>query len=202
MSSSADAIGSNGATRIKVYNARDTSVDAPRNIQGAAIERGRATDGQCAGTRRAGAANRLASTPDGREAGDAHSMASKGIPLVLAVEIDAAWPTPIAGQRSVLDRGHGRGKSHVGRGTDCVGTAGKARGSGLAAYRAAVHGFGSRSQEQARLTGMERLLAQSRAIGARMRLLPTARQSECCGTRCSGQSRDPKRCNSSRPSWR
>ncbi len=98
-------------------------------------------------------------------------MASKGIPLALAVEIDAAGPTPIVGQHAALDRGHGRGKSHVGRGTDCVGTAGKARDSGLAAYRAAIHAFRSAIQERARLSGMEFVRAQSCAGSAGLRLL-------------------------------
>ena len=89
----------------------------------------------------------------------------------LAVEIDAAWPTPIAGRPSALDRGHGRGKSHLGRGTDCVRTALEARDSGIAAYRSAIHAFQSRIEEWARLSGLELLRAQSRAGGARLRFL-------------------------------
>src|SRR2546425_13221373 len=98
-------------------------------------------------------------------------MASKRFPIVLAVEIHATWPTAIAGGPAAVDRENGRGESHVGRGTDCVGTALEARDSGIAANRATVHAFRSRIQGQARLSGMELLHAQSRAGGARLRFL-------------------------------
>jgi putative transposase len=41
-------------------------------------------------------------------------MASKGIPLVLALEIEATWPAAIADRPGALDRKNGRGESHVG----------------------------------------------------------------------------------------
>src|SRR2546426_12056129 len=69
-------------------------------------------------------------------------MASKRIPVVLAVEIDAAWPTAITGRPAAGDRRDGRSESHMGRGTDCVGTALEAGDSRIAAHRAAVHAFG------------------------------------------------------------
>jgi hypothetical protein len=76
-------------------------------------------------------------------------MASKRVPAVLAVEIVTVWPTTIA-----VDCGHGCGESHVGRGTDCLGTAGEAWDSGLAAYGSAIHAGWSQIQELARLSGL------------------------------------------------
>src|SRR5215203_7283280 len=66
-------------------------------------------------------------------------MASNRLPALLAVEIVAEWPTTPAGGTATVDRGPGCGESHVGRGTDCLGTAGEARDSGLATYGAAIH---------------------------------------------------------------
>src|SRR5690349_12139804 len=98
-------------------------------------------------------------------------MASKGLPAVLAVEIVTVWPTPIAGGPATVDRGHGCGESHVGRGTDCFGTVGEARASGLAAYGAPIHADRSRIQKGAKLASLELLRPQSGAGCARLRLL-------------------------------
>ena len=51
---------------------------------------------------------------DRRQAGHAHPMASKGFPVVLALEIKTARPAAIAGRPATADRGHGDGESHVG----------------------------------------------------------------------------------------
>ncbi len=40
----------------------------------------------------------------GREAGYAHPMASKGFPVVLALEVTASWTTTIAGRPAAADR--------------------------------------------------------------------------------------------------
>jgi hypothetical protein len=42
------------------------------------------------------------------------SMASKGIRLVLAVEIEGTWPTASASGPTATDRGDGRRESHLG----------------------------------------------------------------------------------------
>ena len=103
------------------------------------------------GEQRTVGVDRLASTSDRRETEDAHSMAPQGIPLVLAVEIEASWPTPSAGRRAALDRRHGRGQSHVGRGADCLGTPREAHEpdhlSRLSALHHARH-LGRRPREQ------------------------------------------------------
>src|SRR4029450_4644244 len=98
-------------------------------------------------------------------------MASNKLPAVLAVEILAGWPTTTAGGTAPVDRGHDCGESHVGRGTDCLGTAGEARDSGLATYGAAIHVGRSRTHERFTLAGLEFFRAQSRTSGARVRFL-------------------------------
>src|SRR5688572_8886103 len=98
-------------------------------------------------------------------------MASNRLPAVLAVEIVAGWPTTTAGGTAPVDRGHGCGESHVGRGTDCLGTAGEARDSGLATDGAEIHVGQSGIQERFTLAGLEFLRAQSCAGGACVRFL-------------------------------
>src|SRR5262245_40746215 len=66
-------------------------------------------------------------------------MASTGIPLTLAVEIEATEPTARPGRPPAVDRRDGPSESHVGGRADCVGTARHTRGSRVAAGRAAVY---------------------------------------------------------------
>jgi hypothetical protein len=49
-------------------------------------------------------ADRVASHPHGRKAGYADPMASKGFPVVLAMEVKASWATAIAGRPAAADR--------------------------------------------------------------------------------------------------
>src|SRR4029453_14659545 len=66
----------------------------------------------------------------------------------------------LPGGTAPVDRGHGCGESHVGRGTDCLGTAGEARDSGLAKSGAAIHVGRPRTYERFTLAGLEFFRAQ------------------------------------------
>jgi transposase InsO family protein len=77
-------------------------------------------------------------------------MASKGVPVVLALEVTASWTTAIAGRPAAPDRRNGRGESHLGRGADRVRTHVEARDSRVASDRQALHVSGLRASGGAR----------------------------------------------------
>src|SRR5262249_14324736 len=82
--------------------------------------------------RRGGAAGGLASAPGGRQAGHAYSLASKGLPSVLAPEIEGSRAATCTRRAATTDRGDGSREPHVGRGTDCRRAPPEAGDSGLA----------------------------------------------------------------------
>src|SRR3989441_1800365 len=87
----------------------DKAAGIVRGAAGEAAPRRRCdSDGAC----RAVVADRLASHPHGREAGYAHPMASKGFPVVLALDVKASWATAIAGRPAAADRGNGGRESN------------------------------------------------------------------------------------------
>src|SRR5713101_8679142 len=53
------------------------------------------------------AVDRVASPADGRPAGHADSVASQGVPVVLAVEVETSGPPPLTGRPAPPDWGDG-----------------------------------------------------------------------------------------------
>ena len=85
-------------------------------------------------------------------------MASKGFPVVLALEVTASWTTTIAGRPAAADRRNGGGESHLGRGADRVGTPGEAWNSRVASDRQALHVSGFRASRRRAVAGVEHIV--------------------------------------------
>src|SRR4029453_2867303 len=96
-------------------------------------------------------------------------MASKGLPVVLAVEVAATWPTASACRSPTDDCGHGRGKLHLGRRTDRFGAAFEAGHSRLAADSEALHANQWSTENRHAVATMENVRAQpcERGLGGR-----------------------------------
>jgi transposase InsO family protein len=82
-------------------------------------------------------------------------MTSQRVRVVLAMEIRASWPTAIAHRPPAVDRGDGRGQSHLGRGTDCLGIAREVGYSCVAPDDPAVHGSREHASWWDRLSDVE-----------------------------------------------
>src|SRR5262245_6983794 len=108
----------------------------------------------------------MAASADRRQAGDAHPVASKGFPVVVALEIAGPRATADSGAPAAIDRDDGGHESDLWRGTDCRRTPRQAWDSRLAADRATVHAVGTAAGE-ARHADVERVRAEPRAVGHR-----------------------------------
>src|SRR5262245_15709294 len=80
-----------------------------------------------------------------RETGDVYTLASSGLPRVLALEIQAR-STHSASRYTGVDSSYGSGKPDVGTGADCQRTVAQARSAGVAAHRAQIHAASLRRQ--------------------------------------------------------
>ena len=98
-------------------------------------------------------------------------MASKGVPVVLAVEVKTAWPAAIAGRPATADRRHGDGESYVGRGTNCVRTLVETWHSRVSSDREALHAHLWWTSHRRAVAAVEHLCAQSRPRHLGVRLL-------------------------------
>jgi hypothetical protein len=81
------------------------------------------------------------------ETGDSHSVASKGIPVVVALQIAGTRPATDSGGSTAVDRHDGGRESDLGRGTDCRRTPGQARHPSVSADRAPVHALATTAPE-------------------------------------------------------
>jgi len=110
--------------------------------------------------------DRVASPADRREAGDAHSLAPQGIPVVVALEIADTRSATDSHGLAAVDREDGGRESDVGRGTVCRGAPGQARHSNLSADHSTVHAAATTADEIGK-TEVEHLRAEPRTVGPR-----------------------------------
>jgi putative transposase len=118
----------------------------------------------------AGMVDRLESGAHHREARHADPVASQRIPLVLAMEIQGAWPAADPSGSSMLDCRDGSSERHVGRRADRRRIAAQARHPGLATDGAAVHAQDGAPGRWV-VSTVEHLCAQLCRRRARVRLL-------------------------------
>src|SRR5262249_32283036 len=107
------------------------------------------------------AVGRLAASADRRETGDAHSVASKRIPVVVALEVAGARPATDSRGFTAADLLGGDRKSDLGRGRDCRRTPGQARHPSSSADRTTVYAIATTARSTGN-TGMEHLRAEPR----------------------------------------
>src|SRR5262249_32662282 len=107
-----------------------------------------------------------------REAGDVDALASSGLPLVLALEIQAR-STPSASRHTGVDSAHGAGKPDVGPGAHYQRTVAQARFAGVAAHRAKVYAplSGARARHASAIPTLDNVCAQPCASDRGLRLL-------------------------------
>jgi hypothetical protein len=113
----------------------------------------------CCRGRRVVAVPRLAASADRRQAGDAHSMASKRVPAVLAVQIERERPAADSSGAAAAHCDDGSRESDMGRGADCRPAAREARHPSLSANGQAVYAVATIARETGN-TSMEYIPAE------------------------------------------
>src|SRR5215472_13598606 len=102
------------------------------------------------------AVRRLAASADRRETGNPHSVASKGISVVVALEVAGARPAADSRGLAAVDRNDGGRESDLGRGTDCRRTPGQAWNPSFSANGPTVHAVPTTAPDTGN-TGLEHL---------------------------------------------